>query len=138
MADQWHYTCQGRQMAPVPTAEIQRLAADGSLQASDLVWCAGMASWMPASAVPEVYFEPPVPLDGRHLDRAAAEEMAKDESPSHRSRWDGGGVPNIARRRPRSNRQQQAIVLWAGLLAGGTLLLIVLVLGLLFIALSAL
>jgi len=137
MADLWHYTCQGQQMTPVSTAEIQRRAADGALLATDVVWREGMPSWVPANSVRELFEEPPGG-DGRHLDRGAARELSTGKPPSKRRRWDGEGVPDIARRRPRSNRNKQMIVLWLGLAVGGTLLLILLVLGLFFIAFSAL
>jgi hypothetical protein len=48
MADQWYYEANGQQTGPVDLAELQRLAAAGQLQPTDLVWKAGMHQWAPA------------------------------------------------------------------------------------------
>jgi hypothetical protein len=134
MADLWHYTSEGRQMDPVLTLEIRRLAAAGSLRVTDVVWREGMPAWMPAGDVPEVFAFPAVAL----ANGGGARDRAGSEAPSERRRWDGEGEPDISRRRPRAARQKQLIVLSVGLVAGGALLLLVFVLALFFFAFSAL
>jgi hypothetical protein len=55
MADLWFYTTDGKQMSPVPLAELQSLAENGTLKATDMVWTEGMVKWMRASTVRELY-----------------------------------------------------------------------------------
>ena len=51
----WYYAHDGQQKGPVPTSELQRLAANGGFDAEkDLVWKEGMDDWKPASSVPEL------------------------------------------------------------------------------------
>ena len=51
MAAQWFYSRGAQQLGPVSFEDLQRLAASGQLQPSDMVWTEGMANWSPASAV---------------------------------------------------------------------------------------
>jgi len=44
----------GRQQGPFDTNGLRTLANSGQLKAGTLVWCQGMASWVPASSVAEV------------------------------------------------------------------------------------
>ena len=51
-ASQWYYLdALGQQIGPVLFASLQQLAADGTIQASTMVWSAGMENWSAASAV---------------------------------------------------------------------------------------
>jgi hypothetical protein len=66
MSDLWYYTIEGRQRTPVPSSELRRLAAEGSLKPNDLVWREGMPRWVRARSadLPEplvfpVHPEPP-------------------------------------------------------------------------------
>ena len=45
----WHYAAQGEQKGSVSESELQRLAADGTIDGATLVWSAGMDSWLPYS-----------------------------------------------------------------------------------------
>lgn len=49
MAEEWHYAHDGKQLGPVSSEELRRLAASGQLQPTDLIWKNGMANWAPAS-----------------------------------------------------------------------------------------
>jgi hypothetical protein len=51
MADQWFCAMGGQELGPLSAAQLKRLAADGQLQASDLVWKAGTQKRVPAKAV---------------------------------------------------------------------------------------
>jgi hypothetical protein len=176
MAELWYYTKDGKPMAAVATAEIQRLARDGSLKRTDMVWREGFPAWIRAGTVPEIFagpllgrdqatvtFQPsprpaaqanpsaesaeqpillePIqqePIRQEPIRRAERQNEPAAPAGTKRRRWDGEGEPNIAVRRPRRDRQAQMLVLWIGLLAGGGLLLLVLVLGLLYMTLNAL
>jgi hypothetical protein len=53
---EWHYTLGGQQMAtPVPAAELKRLAAAGQLLPTDMVWREGMANWVTAASIKELF-----------------------------------------------------------------------------------
>ena len=41
----WYYAVNGQQAGPVEYAELQRLAMAGAVNASTLVWRAGMDAW---------------------------------------------------------------------------------------------
>jgi len=47
----WYYAKEGKQLGPVSFEALARLAAEGAIQPSDLVWKRGMAQWTAASAV---------------------------------------------------------------------------------------
>jgi hypothetical protein len=52
MANEWHYTLNGRQAAaPVSATQLKMLATSGQLKPTDLVWQDGMLDWVPANAV---------------------------------------------------------------------------------------
>jgi hypothetical protein len=77
MADLWYYTCAGKQMEPVTMAELQRLAAEGVLRPTDMVWKEGMARWVRASAAQELYAA--LPATPVVLAPAGAQEMVGQE-----------------------------------------------------------
>lgn len=56
MSDQWYYIRNGQRYGPVPADELARLAATGTLQASDLVWKAGLQEWLPARSIEDLSF----------------------------------------------------------------------------------
>jgi hypothetical protein len=139
MAELWYYTQDGKPMAPVASAEIQQLARDGLLKPSDMVWRDGLPAWIRADAAPELFAGPreePIVLEP--IRRAERRDTGRKPEAAKRRGWDGEGEPDIAKRRPRRDRNQQMLVLWIGLLVGGGLLLAVLVLGLLYMMMSAL
>lgn len=60
--DQWFYAKGGQQQGPITLGELQILLQNGMLDsANDLVWCQGMADWLPASRVPQLNGQAPVP-----------------------------------------------------------------------------
>ena len=51
----WYYSQDDQQKGPVPLEELQRMIAEGTLNANrDLVWQTGMKDWLPAAQVPEL------------------------------------------------------------------------------------
>lgn len=48
---EWHYSKNGNASGPVDGATLKRLARDGELLRTDLVWKEGMANWLPALRV---------------------------------------------------------------------------------------
>jgi hypothetical protein len=65
----WHYVMNGQQYGPIPEESLKQLVSTGQLRPTDLVWKAGMSSWMPAgtlsSAAPP--FAPPAPAPANSL-----------------------------------------------------------------------
>jgi hypothetical protein len=51
----WYYARGESEQGPISTAQIKALAATGALKRDDLVWKEGMANWLPASEVKELY-----------------------------------------------------------------------------------
>lgn len=51
----WYYARENKQMGPVSSAELKRLAADGELQPDDLVWREGLTEWAPARSVRSLF-----------------------------------------------------------------------------------
>jgi len=48
----WYYTQNNQQIGPVDEAKIKELVASGVINASTLVWAAGMAAWQPITQTP--------------------------------------------------------------------------------------
>lgn len=48
---QWYYAENGEQQGPVSLAEMLRLVSAKRIQPTDLVWCDGMADWLPVGEV---------------------------------------------------------------------------------------
>jgi uncharacterized RDD family membrane protein YckC len=61
----WYYAQDGRQMGPVPEAELPRLVSEGAITNETLVWHSGMGEWQPYGTTIGV---PPLP----HMPAAAA------------------------------------------------------------------
>jgi len=52
---EWFYTQNGQQAGPVGDEVLRNMAASGQLQPADMVWKDGMASWMTAGSVKELF-----------------------------------------------------------------------------------
>jgi hypothetical protein len=59
----WHVTANGQTLGPLSLAQLAQAAQQGHLNASSLVWSAGMAAWTAAGQVPQLahLFGPPPP-----------------------------------------------------------------------------
>lgn len=51
MANEWHYSKNGKRFGPVSGQQLKELAAKGELGPADLVWKEGMPQWVPASKI---------------------------------------------------------------------------------------
>lgn len=51
MTDDWHFMQRNERHGPVPFARLERMARDGWLARTDLVWRAGLAGWTPAGDI---------------------------------------------------------------------------------------
>jgi hypothetical protein len=101
MASEWFYTQNGQQApAPVSAAELKRLATAGQLLPTDLVWREGMANWVPASSIKDL-FPPshittePAPADRNATPRALSRATRDDlpvEKPKEKPAGEGGLV----------------------------------------------
>ncbi|HZZ78330.1 MAG TPA: DUF4339 domain-containing protein [Gemmataceae bacterium] len=80
MAEMWYYTTEGKQMDPVSMKELKRLVGDGTLKPTDMVWKDGMARWIRASSVKELFPDPISALD--HYFSSAQDPVKKDAGPT--------------------------------------------------------
>lgn len=51
----WYYARGNVEQGPITAAQIQALAATGSLRKDDLVWKEGMGDWVPAGGIEELF-----------------------------------------------------------------------------------
>lgn len=62
MTTEWFYARSGTKHGPFSDEQIRQHAANGTLQATDMIWCTGMTAWEPASQ--KLSFPPPIPSSG--------------------------------------------------------------------------
>ena len=62
--EQWFYSQDGEQRGPVTLEALRAMLAGGQVMWTEMVWSAGMASWSPASAVPDLRPPSASPLSG--------------------------------------------------------------------------
>ena len=55
MSGQWFYATDAGQAGPVDAPELHRLAAEGALRPTNLVWREGLPEWIAASTVPGLF-----------------------------------------------------------------------------------
>jgi antitoxin component YwqK of YwqJK toxin-antitoxin module len=55
MAPEWFYTSRGQKSGPVSSKELKRLATQGVLLPTDLLWKEGMKDWLPASKAKNLF-----------------------------------------------------------------------------------
>jgi hypothetical protein len=100
MANEWFYTQNGQQApAPVSAAELKRLATVGQLLPTDMVWREGMANWVPASSIKDLFAPSrittePAPVEKNVTPRALA-RPARDEPAAKPKSAEGGGLMNL-------------------------------------------
>jgi hypothetical protein len=116
MAEMWYYTTEGKQMDPVSIRELQRLVGDGTLKPTDMVWKEGMARWIRASSVKELFPDPIAALDhyfsgstpvnaGGGSTTAVTPSMAAANSPAPVPTMGKVGVPTEDDDAPRKKRR---------------------------------
>lgn len=93
MSEQWYFTKGNQHTGPVDFTKLKELATTGQIAATDLVWKAGMLTWLPASELPGLLSDgpPPVPVSAPGLPpgRAEAESNrpAGDPLTQAKERW---------------------------------------------------
>jgi hypothetical protein len=152
---QWYYTSNRQQMGPVSKAELAELAKAGLLRTTDLVWQEGMADWVKASSVKDLFpsgisastaaskkpakrVEEEKPVPRRR--RPAVEEEEEDDDdyrPRRSQRYeddDEEEEEELPRRRRRAKAQKSSMGIWllilvgVGVLIGIGLLILIIVL----------
>jgi hypothetical protein len=112
VSQDWYYSANNAQMGPISASELRKLALNGTLKPTDLVWKDGMAEWTPAQSIkglfapppataPKPVAERPTPASGPALPDLPPipEEMAKPKKTgSLRDRLDG--VQDKGRKKP--------------------------------------
>lgn len=160
MAAEWFYTSNRQQMGPVSWGELCRLADDGRLRPTDLVWKDGMADWAPARTSgafsddrrgrPRVDDRPRSEERSRSTERSRSDERSRtedrpsrrdddDDRPRRRSGRDDEGYDDdfdrIRRRRRRSSGMPAGLKV--GLIVGGVVLGLAIVAGILVLVLNS-
>jgi uncharacterized RDD family membrane protein YckC len=51
----WYVGIQGQQYGPMSLQDVQAMVADGRVQADTMVWCEGMADWVQARTLPQLW-----------------------------------------------------------------------------------
>ena len=92
MAELWYYTSEGKQMDPVSMKELKRLVTDGVLQPTDMVWKEGMARWIRASSVKELYPDPIAALDHFFTSTKLAQQNGSPANPAPTTAMTAAGV----------------------------------------------
>jgi hypothetical protein len=122
---EWFYTTNKQQMGPVSLAELRQLAEQGLLKPTDLVWSEGMKDWARAGARGLFHDSPDLP---ESQPRRSEREYDDDEDE---------GARRPRRRRARRSAAGMSSGLKVGLIAGGAVLLLVIVGVVLFVALKS-
>lgn len=73
---EWYYQKNEKKRGPVDTASLKRMAIDGELDPSDLIWREGLAQWVPASQAKGLFPEPVLVPEPEELTVAAASSHA--------------------------------------------------------------
>ena len=101
---QWFYAKDGRQLGPVSSADMRRLAEQGVLGPDDLIWREGLEDWVPASRIKNLFA-------GSGSGSAPAAKSASDDDDfapyqvSQTGDDDRGADPISRPRRPRRRRE---------------------------------
>lgn len=59
--NEWYYLRNGEKAGPMSLADLRELVAKGQVKPQDSVWKAGMAQWVQAQTVPDLFPPPPPP-----------------------------------------------------------------------------
>ena len=118
MARQWFYTLNQRQQGPVSWQELRRLAETGVVNPTDLIWQEGMAAWIKAGGVEELYESTQTPVRSRTDNHRLP--PADDDYGHHRHQAAPTVlIPNDADAEDPSRDDGMPVGLKAGVLVGG-------------------
>lgn len=91
MEKMWHYVKDGTErLGPIPESELRALANTGQIQPGDLVWCEGMADWVPYETAPGLSGAAPV---AAHPAQAGAAPASASYGHAPAGGTGGHGVP---------------------------------------------
>ena len=92
MDKMWYYVVDGKNKAgPVPELELKNLIQQGQVQATDLVWTEGMASWRPANQIPGLIGMTPAGEPNQANTLTAASPPAASVATGYRTNYQPGG-----------------------------------------------
>lgn len=115
----WYYAINGVQQGPVPEETLRILLAQGSINASTLIWHEGMAGWQPlATALPDLAAgtpPPPPPYASAYPYPQAAPSAPVDDS-SNPFHWFGVCIRKYATFSGRARRKEYWMFLLANFL----------------------
>jgi hypothetical protein len=80
MSQEWYYSIDSTQQGPVSAGELRKLALNGTLKPTDMVWKDGMAEWTVASAIKGL-FAPPTKATPKAEEPAPVPKPASAEPP---------------------------------------------------------
>jgi hypothetical protein len=135
---EWYYAADRKQLGPVSLDELQRLAHDGLLKPTDLVWQAGMSDWARANTRRELFADlstagailPPPPLAARVVEITADTEPPRGAGQSRNPDRSGGDLYDDNGDRPgrrRRTRSHGPVGVRIGLIVGSTVLMLLIV-----------
>jgi hypothetical protein len=81
----WYFARENKQMGPVSSIELKRLADVGELRSDDLVWREGLAEWTLARNVHGLFEAESKPAHGEETQPAAAVSLAGGVAPAEKS-----------------------------------------------------
>jgi hypothetical protein len=123
MADEWHYSIQGKRVGPVGATELKRLADSGQLSPTDLVWKEGLQNWVAASNVKGLFANkpavpPPLPPEG--VAASTAEDLKPKVEAAARATADAAkaAIKTLADSKPLAGFHIQRAALGAAAILG--------------------
>jgi len=95
----WHYSQDGQRKGPVSDEDLRRMASEGTLKPSDLVWREGMSEWQPASQATGFQFAaaspaPPAPPAAPATPPTYAQQSTPYAPPGAQIEPSGEPIPN--------------------------------------------
>ena len=78
-ATEWLYAKYGEQLGPVSSSQLRRMAENGELKPSDLIWREGLAAWIPASKLAGLRFATSAEPATQPEQRTAQDDQSKSK-----------------------------------------------------------
>ena len=135
MAEMWFYTRAGKQLGPVPLADLKRLIGEGAVKPGDMVWHEGLPRWVRAGTVPELFTHASTtPEAASALSAVAADSHRVDDAELETSNRPRAAAEDdrLERRRRATTGSSTGIIIFlvlgalvlVGALAGGVFILL--------------
>ena len=107
MAELWYYAHDGKQMDAVPMKELQRLASDGVLKPTDMLWKEGMPRWVRANSLAELSFSAPTGALHRNINGPNYSPAVSENELAAASSERSASVPSPAEERTPSVQKRR-------------------------------